>query len=301
MEGLVIKPSEGYFRTVELSWQIAAIRDYDGDGRADIFWRRGQDQQPSREYVYLGDMPVGVFLSGSPIPHYIHVDHLNTPRLVADSAGTTVWKWDQQEPFGNNVPDENPSGLGAFDLPLRLPGQYFDKETSLHYNLHRTYDPGVGRYVEPDPLGLVLGMGNRLQSPDPTSTYLRSIEPFIGIRLGLNQLYPYALSNPVVKSDPLGLLGFGEGIIIIPPKVPQRAIPPQNLPYSPSCGPANCDQYPLGSLLREICISSGDDPNTNCVRDCLRRRYPGSITPSWLVDDHYRCWAECQWGPFAPF
>jgi hypothetical protein len=42
-----------------------------------------------------------------------------------------VWRWDQQEPFGNNVADENPNGLGAFDLPLRLPGQYFDKETNL--------------------------------------------------------------------------------------------------------------------------------------------------------------------------
>jgi hypothetical protein len=25
--------------------------------------------------------------------------HLNTPRLVADATGTTVWRWDQAEPF----------------------------------------------------------------------------------------------------------------------------------------------------------------------------------------------------------
>jgi len=56
-----------------------------------------------------------------------------------------VWRWDQQEPFGVNPPDENPSGLGAFDLPLRLPGQYFDKETNLHYNHFRDYDPAVDR------------------------------------------------------------------------------------------------------------------------------------------------------------
>jgi uncharacterized protein RhaS with RHS repeats len=37
--------------------------------------------------------------------HFIHVDHLNTPRLVANAAGQTVWRWDQQEPFGVNVPD----------------------------------------------------------------------------------------------------------------------------------------------------------------------------------------------------
>ena len=89
---------------------------------------------------------------------FIHVDHLNTPRLVSDAAGTTVWKWDQQEPFGNNVADENPSGLGAFDLPLRLPGQYFDKETNLHYNYFRDYDPSIGRYGESDPIGLEGGL-----------------------------------------------------------------------------------------------------------------------------------------------
>ena len=70
----------------------------------------------------------------------------------------TVWKWDQQEPFGNNVADENPSGLGAFDLPLRLPGQYFDKETNLHYNYHRHYDPSLGIYKQSDPIGLHGGL-----------------------------------------------------------------------------------------------------------------------------------------------
>src|SRR5262249_27371102 len=106
-----------------------------------------------------------------------HVDHLNTPRLVADTAGTTVWKWDQQEPFANNVADENPSGLGAFDLPLRLPGQYFDTETNLHYNYYRDYDPSIGRYGESDPIGL---------------------------KGGLNT-YAYVRSRPTDSVDPLGL------------------------------------------------------------------------------------------------
>jgi RHS repeat-associated protein len=70
----------------------------------------------------------------------------------------TVWRWDQQEPFGVNVPDENPGGLGAFELPLRLPGQYFDKETNLHYNYFRGYDPAIGRYSESDPIGLRGGL-----------------------------------------------------------------------------------------------------------------------------------------------
>ncbi len=109
---------------------------------------------------------------------YLHPDHLNTPRLVADATGSPVWRWDQQEPFGNTVPDENPSSLGAFDLPLRLPGQYFDKETGLHYNYFRDYDPSLGIYKQSDPIGL---------------------------RGGLNT-YTYGSANPLFRSDFSGLL-----------------------------------------------------------------------------------------------
>ncbi len=108
---------------------------------------------------------------------YSYVDHLNTPRLVANSSGTTVWRWDQQEPFGVNVPDENPSGLGMFEVPLRYPGQYADKETNLFYNYFRDYDAGLGRYEESDPIGL---------------------------KGGLNT-YAYVNSQPTRFSDPLGL------------------------------------------------------------------------------------------------
>src|SRR5690554_6678902 len=82
--------------------------------------------------------------------------YLNTPRLVADAAGTTVWRWDQTEPFGNNPADQDPDANSvAFDLPLRLPGQRYDKETGLHYNYFRDYDPSVGSYGQPDLVGLV--------------------------------------------------------------------------------------------------------------------------------------------------
>ena len=67
-------------------------------------------------------------------------DHLNTPRLITDSTGTTVWRWDQQEPFGNDVPNGDPGNTGTtFDFPLRLPGQYYDRETNLAYNYFRDY------------------------------------------------------------------------------------------------------------------------------------------------------------------
>jgi len=115
--------------------------------------------------------------AGAVLLHFIHVDHLNTPRLVANQTGQTVWRWDQQESFGNNAPDENPSGLGAFELPLRFPGQYFDKEAQLHYNYFRDYDPTIGRYKESDPFGLIGGLNT----------------------------YAYVLGSPLHYVDPLGL------------------------------------------------------------------------------------------------
>jgi len=109
--------------------------------------------------------------------YYIVPDHLNTPRLIADQAGNTVWRNDNTEPFGDSVPNDNPSGLGTFDFPLRFPGQYFDRETDLFYNYHRNYSSRIARYVEADP---------------------------IGIRGALN-VYSYVGGQPLTGADPLGL------------------------------------------------------------------------------------------------
>jgi RHS repeat-associated protein len=36
---------------------------------------------------------------------------------------------------------------------LRWPGHYYDPETGLHCDRYRYYDPGLGRYLQSDPLG----------------------------------------------------------------------------------------------------------------------------------------------------
>ena len=109
---------------------------------------------------------------------FIHVDHLNTPRAVSNLSGQTIWRWDQVEPFGVNVPDEDPdSNSVSFVFPLRFSGQYADKETNLHYNYFRDYDSGIGRYVQSDPIGLDGGLNT----------------------------YAYVGGQPLFFVDPLGL------------------------------------------------------------------------------------------------
>ena len=118
--------------------------------------------------------PVNITVNRVPALHFIEVDHLNTPRLIENQTQQTVWRWDQQEPFGVTVPDENPSGVGAFEFSLRFAGQYADKETNLFYNYFRDYDPGLGRYVESDPIGLRGGLNTYAYV---NSSPLRNVDP----------------------------------------------------------------------------------------------------------------------------
>jgi RHS repeat-associated protein len=86
--------------------------------------------------------------------YYVHADHLNTPRALVDQQNRVVWRWDS-DPFGVAAASEDPDGDGknvTFDL--RFAGQYFDRETNLHYNYFRDYDPQTGRYVQADPIGI---------------------------------------------------------------------------------------------------------------------------------------------------
>lgn len=37
---------------------------------------------------------------------------------------------------------------------IRMPGQQYDEESGLYYNRNRYYNPGLGRYITQDPIGL---------------------------------------------------------------------------------------------------------------------------------------------------
>ncbi len=157
-----------------------------------------------RQYVWLADLPVAVidrpqgaapapaaqgtaariigdlirvvqsWLAGSKGIVWLHGNHLGAPELATDTQGQVLWRA-HYAPFGAaNVHS------GGFTLNLRLPGQYLDAETGLHYNRARYYDPEQGQYLSPDPLGTPDG-------PNP---------------------YAYVAYNPLRFIDPDGLILF---------------------------------------------------------------------------------------------
>ncbi|WP_316365449.1 phospholipase effector Tle1 domain-containing protein [Candidatus Thiodiazotropha sp. CDECU1] len=131
-----------------------------------------------RQYLYLGWQPVAL-LEGGEI-YTIHSNHLSAPVAVSDAKGRLVWRA-HYAPFGRAHIEDDPDGdQVAFQLNLRLPGQYEDTETGLHYNYYRYYDPETGRYLSSDPLDLNAGMNT----------------------------YAYAANDPVQNIDPTGLLLF---------------------------------------------------------------------------------------------
>jgi RHS repeat-associated protein len=113
--------------------------------------------------------------------YYIHVDRLNTPRLIADQNQQTVWRYDNTEPFGDSALDENPSGLGVFEFPLMLSLYYRDRETGNFYATQRDgYNPLISRFPQSDPIGLLGGINT----------------------------YAYVGNDPLRFTDPLGLATY---------------------------------------------------------------------------------------------
>jgi RHS repeat-associated protein len=70
---------------------------------------------------------------------------------------------------------------------MRFPGQQYDSVTGFHQNYFRDYDPGTGRYVQSDPIGLDGGIST----------------------------YGYANGSPLIYSDPEGLIAGRIGLQLV--------------------------------------------------------------------------------------
>jgi RHS repeat-associated protein len=145
---------------------------YDMDGKLIAETDPANTATQGQEYLYNGNIPIAQTNPQTDTLHHIHTNYLGAVHQLTDPSATIAWEA-LYTPFGQAIPNAS----ATTTTPWRLPGQYHDQETGLHYNHHRYYDPTTGRYLTPDPIGLT-GGPNR---------------------------YTYANNNPMTRIDPQGL------------------------------------------------------------------------------------------------
>ncbi|EPM0509611.1 MULTISPECIES: RHS repeat-associated core domain-containing protein [Pseudomonas] len=102
---------------------------------------------------------------GSETTHYFHTNLAGLPVQLTDSVGNAIWRSDFKgwgQPF-----DEWHSLQQASEQNLHRQGQYYDRETGLHFNTLRFYDSDIGRFATTDPIGLSGGLNLYQYAPNP--------------------------------------------------------------------------------------------------------------------------------------
>ncbi|EKT4565738.1 RHS domain-containing protein, partial [Pseudomonas putida] len=155
--------SQGEYRYDSLGRRIAKQAEINGEVEQKRFLWQGlrmlREESPAKSILYL-------YEPGSYAPlarvdqaegeeqklYYFHTDQIGTPIELTNSEGEIVWQatyrsWGSVEQLVVSEVEQN----------IRFQGQYFDCESSLHYNTFRFYDPEVGRFVNQDPIGLLGG------------------------------------------------------------------------------------------------------------------------------------------------
>jgi RHS repeat-associated protein len=86
------------------------------------------------------------------------VDHVGTAKELLSSDGIVAWSA-AHSAWGRIVDErvnesKGPRATGVVTTPFRLLGQIADDELDLCFTFHRVFDPEVGRWISPDPLGV---------------------------------------------------------------------------------------------------------------------------------------------------
>ena len=210
--------------------------------------------------------------------YYFHTDQVGLPQELSNSQGQLVWQVSYKT-WGNTVSEEwevkslanQPvHAMDQGDIPkieeekqqnLRFQGQYLDRETGVHYNTFRFYDAEIGRFISPDPIGLLGGMNTQTYTPNP----LTWIDPLGWIdekTPGYNVygLYEKGASKPyyVGITDDLGRRGAEHrGTGQLPANAEMRPIS-RNVTYGEARGIERAKIEQFGTKTGKIGTTPGD-------------------------------------------
>jgi RHS repeat-associated protein len=224
-----------------------------------------------KDYIYLENEPVvRIDKSSTNVDtlNFYHADHLGTPVAMTNASGTVILRT-EYFPFGKVY-----SQTGSGTNNLRFPGQYFDTETSLHYNWWRYYWNRIGRFYTVDPIGIKGGVNgyeysrnNPIMNFDPEGLSSSNKVP------GADWKKKCADAKPISRTDPRACK-YGPDVLAIPP-------------------------WYFGGRVHGIwqldcvCKCMPDDPQANCVRGCIQcaKENGADVSTVWT---HKWCVGRCK-------
>ncbi len=174
---------DGYVIIAELddSYNIAKLYTYNPQTHEPISMTEGTDT-----YWYLND-------------------HLSTPQKMVDSSGTVVWSAEHKA-FGEAIVN----GDGSLVVNnFRFPGQYYDTENGLYYNMYRYYNKNIGRYLTQDPLNITaIQLIRQNQNNDFIFSIGNLFYQYALMSPHVQNVYTYSINNPVKFTDSSGAIVF---------------------------------------------------------------------------------------------
>ena len=135
-------------------------------------------------YMPLARLDAAAGEAGAAAPaniFHLHTDQAGLPEELTDQAGRICWRasyrtwggavteqWESTLLDGRAASPAN-KALPRIEQNMRFQGQYLDRDIGLHYNTFRFYDPDIGRFISPDPIGLAGGNNLHSYAPNPVS------------------------------------------------------------------------------------------------------------------------------------